>query len=1296
MTISDPPAPPPGELPLPTLPALREAEGAGAVVMNAIPMLGSIGSIVLVTSTAGASPARSYLAAGLFCFATIGFVAVQIDRQRARRGEQLTGSRADYLRELTGVRHRARAAARHQVLTLTRRHPAPAALPTLAEEGRRLWRRTSTDRDFLHVRYGTCRQPLATSLVAPPTSSRADPVAVAAQQRFLAAHSELVDAPDPIDLRAVRRLDLCGPPGRARALARALVCSATAQHHPRDLVVAVVTSPPGLADWEWVKWLPHALSSSAADGIGPRRLVSTSGTQLLGWLPARFTDRPPFDASQRPVTPHLLIVGDELPAESPLPGEGRRGVTVLSINRPVGSIQPGAVRVEIGDDGRADSAPADLVPAAGAAVSARVDQCDLVTATAFARRLTTLDRGGECSVGRAAVDVLEAIGATGTDAGRAPQWGPRPSHHQLRVPVGVGVDGRPVAIDLKESAQGGMGPHGLLVGATGSGKSEFLRTLVLGLALAHSPDALNLILVDFKGGATFAGMADLPHLSALITNLEQETALVDRMQDALTGEVLRRQELLRAAGKASQREYAEARQAGAGLGPLPTLVIIVDEFSELLTTKPEFIDLFVTIGRVGRSLGIHLLLASQRLDEGRLRGLESHLSYRVGLRTFSTAESRAVLGVPDAYELPAEPGVGFLRTDPQTLLRFSGAYVSGPVQGSVDTRSPRPRRDIMPFTAAPVDAPASDPPPPGPTRLDEGAPSVLDVAVARMAGHGAPAHQVWLPPLDRPETLGDLMGEVAPRPGVGLVAPAHHAPGGLTVPVAIVDRPREQRRDILHVNLGEAAGHVAVVGAARSGKSTLLRTIVCGLALMNTPLTTQVFVMDFGGGTFGSLTGLPHLAGIATRSEPEVVRRIVAEVEGVVDRRERYFHDHRIESIADYRARSAGDGFGEVFLVVDGWSTLRSEYDDLEPRLHQLATRGLALGVHLFVAASRWADLRSSLRDVFGTRLELRLGDPLDSEVDRRTAAAVPADRPGRGITVDGHQFLAVLPRIDARPTVADLGDGVADLVDRVRSSWPGPPGPKLRLLPARVDLADLRAAGPAEPARLLIGVEERALAPVGLDLATDPHVLVFGDSGSGKSTFLRGVVRELAAHHRPDQAQLVVIDYRRALLGEVSEDYLLEYVTSSASALQVCADLAHHLQARLPQSEVTARQLRDRSWWNGADVYVLVDDYDLVSTTTGSPLTPLLPLLAHARDIGLHLLLTRRCGGAARALHEPVITALRDLAAPALLLSGSPEEGPLIGSTRPGPAIPGRARLITRTRGVEVVQLAWSDRAAS
>ena len=1321
----DEPELPHGQLQLQPPPQIEQSEGASGVLMNAIPMLGSLGSIVLVATMSGASTGgRQYIAAGMFLFATLGFVVVQIDRQRKQRIAQVTGTRTEYLRYLGNVRRLAREAADQQRRALSWHHPDPAALPAIAEDRTRVWEHTAADVQFLHVRYGVCHQPLSLELIPPESApiDQVDPAAASALHRLLVVHRLQPDLPASIDLRAFDRVEICGPEEPARSLARAMICSATAFHSPEHLVVAVLTTDQCLAHWDWLKWLPHGQSGQQADAVGPRRMVSTSLDELAALLPGDLVERPRFGADERPATPHILFVTDGAqlpPGNHVLPSDGVHGVTVLDLPTHWDELEDATrLRLQFESTEPVDGRyPVQALRLRDEVIRAKVDQCPLATAEAFARRLTPLhtvsglvEPSSAESGGDADFMELLALGDVHRfDPDQA--WQQRPARDRLRVPIGTGDGGTVVHLDIKESAQQGMGPHGLVIGATGSGKSEFLRTLVLGLAMTHSPEHLNMVLVDFKGGATFAGMSELPHVSAVITNLAQELTLVDRMQDALSGEMVRRQELLREAGNfASIRDYEKARASGEDLQPLPSLFVVVDEFSEMLAAKPEFIDLFVAIGRLGRSLGLHLLLASQRLEEGRLRGLESHLSYRVGLRTFSAQESRAVLGVPDAYELPPIPGLAYLKPDPTTMLRFKAAYVSGPPTGRV-----RVRRDeggklqgILPFTISEVlqlDVPTAAPEPePAPAEPGDQQ-SLLDLAVARMVGHGPGAHQVWLPPLEEPDTLDELMPDLAVDPELGLVSHEWRALGGLVVPLGTVDRPREQRRDTLTVDLSGSAGHLAVVGGPRSGKSTVLRSVVTGMALTTTPLETQLFVLDFGGGTFTGLTGLPHVSGVGTRAEPDVVSRIVAEVTGIVDRREAYFRAQGIDSIETYRSRRrqgrADDGYGDVFLVVDGWSTLRADFDDLEMEIQQLSTRGLTFGLHVVAATSRWADFRASMRDMFGSRLELRLGDPLDSEIDRRVAALVPSGRPGRGLVSTKLHFLSALPRIDADPRPETLGEGVGDLVDKVAAAWSGPTGPKLRLLPEQISLEELRAQAGVPAAMpeadrgahpLLVGINEKELAPVALDPDTEPHLLILGDGQSGKSSILRGLAREIMRTRTPQQAQLVVVDYRRALLGEVPDEYLLNYLTAANQAQPALRDLATYLENRIPGPDVTPEQLRSRSWWTGAEVFVLVDDYDLVATQQSSPVAALQPLLAQARDVGLHLTVARRSGGASRALYEPVMQSLRDLAMPGLMLSGNPDEGPLLGNLRPAPAPPGRGRLITRERGVEVVQLAWSE----
>jgi DNA segregation ATPase FtsK/SpoIIIE, S-DNA-T family len=334
-------------------------------------------------------------------------------------------------------------------------------------------------------------------------------------------------------------------------------------------------------------------------------------------------------------------------------------------------------------------------------------------------------------------------------------------------------------------------------------------------------------------------------------------------------------------------------------------------------------------------------------------------------------------------------------------------------------------------------------------------------------------------------------------------------------------------------------------------------------------------------------------------------------------------------------------------------------------------------------------DLRSNIRDLIGGRLELKLGDAGDSIVGRRQAMNLPS-LPGHGLTPGAMHFLGALPRIDGSTDPASLAPALAELVAAVRGAWGGAAAPAVRMLPDRLPYASLPTPS-REGCRLPIGVGEADLAPVELDLGTEPHLIVFGDVECGKSTLLRTIAARLVERYQAAEARIILVDYRRSLLEAVAPEYLLAYGTSSQSTTQFIADVVTAMRRRLPGPDVTAEQLRTRSWWQGPELFILVDDYDMVASGSTNPLTPLVEFVPQARDIGLHIIVTRRIGGASRALFDPLIARMRESAAPGLMMSGSKDEGPLFGNLRPQPLPPGRGWLTSR-RGNQLIQLAWRD----
>jgi S-DNA-T family DNA segregation ATPase FtsK/SpoIIIE len=1311
---------PHGEIVLEPPPETPEAAGdALQQMLTYLPMLAMTFGMVAMMSGTGSGALR-WVGGGALGLGMGGMALGQLARGRGDRKIKMNGLRRDYLRYLGRVRCKVRRVAAAQRAALEWASPEPGELRWLVTgtDPARVWERRPSDDDFGSVRLGTGTQHLAVRLIPPQTKpvEDLDPLCAGALRRFIRAHARLPGLPVGISLRAFSRVTLSGDADAAAATVRAMIAQIAVFHSPDDVRICVCAAPDRIARWGWVKWLPHNMHPAEHDAAGPVRLMAPTLAQLEGMLGPDFSGRPRFTPGKADCSlPYHVVIIDGVPGGygDQLGGDGVDGATVFDLSGHAPAAPDSAVlRLRL-TGGRIEAITRDRT---GADVSSQVgvaDRLSVPESEALARQLAPLRPAGGTLPGDDALAVnttlTTLLGIGNPEAlSVGSLWRTRAARNRLRVPIGLDAGGQPVELDIKESAQGGMGPHGLIIGATGSGKSELLRTLVLGLALTHSPEILNFVLVDFKGGATFLGLERLNHVAAVITNLEEELPLVDRMRDALQGEIVRRQELLRAAGNyASLRDYERDRERGARLAPVPTLFIVLDEFSELLAAKPEFVDLFVMIGRVGRSLGVHLLLASQRLEEGRLRGLDTQLSYRVGLRTYSAAESRIVLGVPDAYELPSRPGNGYLKTEATEMTRFKAAYVSGPAGAEPDSAAGGPaspwqiRPMVVPYSpgyvkpkvvprragraAAPAAAAAGLAARPGQ--------SLFEVVIRQLAGEGPQAHQIWLPPLDLPPALDQLLPPLSITPSLGCTADGWRWRGQLRAVTGVVDRPYDQCRDPLWADLSGGAGNVGVAGGPQSGKSTLLRTLICSLALLHTPQEVQLYCLDFGGGTLGALGGLPHVGGVATRLQAERVRRTVAEVRAVLERREQEFAERGIESIAAYRAMRAsgeisGDGFGDVFLVADGWLTLRQEYEQLELDITALAARGLGYGIHVVAATNKWSEFRPAIRDLLGTRFELRLGDPYESEMGRTLAANVPERSPGRGLTRDGLHFLTALPRIDGQPDAASLPDAVRKLVETVAGAWQGPRAPQVRLLPSAFSVAEL--PGPAETGtRLPFAVDEATLSPVFLDFAADPHFLVLGDTETGKSNLLHLIADGIAARYTPDQARIVVVDYRRSLLDVAGTEHRIGYAPSSAAAAALLNDTREALVERLPPADLTAEQLRNRSWWRGSDLFVLVDDYDLVAGVS-NPLLPLLDLLPQAREIGLHLVLARSAGGAGRAMFEPVIQRLREMGSTALLMSASKDEGPIFG-IKPQTLPCGRGYLAARRAEPLLVQTAFA-----
>lgn len=1220
------------------------------------------------------------------------------------RTEEVDAERADYLRYLSVVRDNIRATAAQQRAAAQWSHPEPADLAAVAGS-RRQWERDPHDDDYLVVRTGRHSVPLAANLRVNDAADEVDlePVSHTTLRGLLDTQRTVRDVPIGINLAGVSRITVLGEPDEVRGAIRAWIGQAVTWHDPTMLGVALAAADLENPGWSWLKWLPHVDIPGRPDGVGPARYLAPNLDTLTALLGPALADRPAFSGGPGDALRHLVIVVDEPDYDLNLStlAAGWAGVTVIqrATAAPHREQYPDPERpiLRIGDGhidrwaSRGWQRYADVADALGAAEAGHL-----------ARRLSRWDSNpthtglrSAATRGATFTTLLGIEDATELDV--AELWTPRRRDDELRVPVGVTTTGEPLLFDLKDEAEGGMGPHGLMIGMTGSGKSQTLMAILLSLLTTHSADRLIVIYADFKGEAGADIFRNFPQVVAVISNMAEKRSLADRFADTLRGEVARRELLLREAGRRVQgsafnsvTEYEAALGQGgsavAGLPSIPTLFVVADEFTLMLADHPEYAELFDYVARKGRSFRIHILFASQTLDVGKIKDIDKNTSYRIGLKVASPSVSRQIIGVEDAYHIESgkeHKGVGFLVPAPGAApIKFRSTYVDGIYEPPREMKAivVHSAPDPKPFTAGPVE-PDHDAVISGAAGGDEdepaGPPRKLITTIGdQLAAHGPHAPQLWLPPLDEPVALPEVLSH------------ANIGAAQWRWPLGEIDKPFEMRRDLLMFDARSAAGNMVIHGGPKSGKTTALQTFVMSAASLHSPREVTFYCLDYGGGQLRAVEDLAHVGCVASPLEPERIRRTFGELEQLLVARQQR------EAFRDRRDGEAApdDGFGEVFFVIDNlYAFSRDNTDQFNTRnplltkVTELVNVGLAYGIHVVITTPNWLEVPLAMRDGLGLRLELRLHDARDSNVRvvgalTRPAEAVPADQPGRGLTMAAEHFLFAEP---------DTGQ-VAELNAR----HPGVAAPPVRLLPTNLAPEAVGALCPA-PEHVIIGQREEDLAPVALDFADNPLLMVFGDGKSGKTTLLRHIIRTVRDHSSADQAAFTVFDRRLHLVDEpLFADN--EYTANLDRVIPAMLGLSAIIDGRRPPAGLSAEQLT--GWrFEGHTHYLLIDDVDSIPDTpamTGPyvgqrPWTNLIGLLAQAADLGLRVIVTARASGSGHALMtNSLLRRLNDLQANTLMLSGNPTDGGKIRGQRFTRLPAGRGVLLGDSDEASYVQL--------
>ena len=1364
------------EIQIPAPREISEGEPASKLVTVGLPillMVALIGMVVLMFST-GTKVSPMFLILPLFVVMSMGGMMLGNLGPSGTSRAQVLSDRKAVTRGLGNVREMVfdRGLRMHEALLHS--YPDPQMLPSLIDT-ERMWAVSPTSDGFTALRYGLGEVELAARLIAPeaPPGEFLEPVGWVSTVRFLKHHSTVPSMPVALTASRLPVIGFTGDREVTLGMVRSMLLHAAVTHGPDNLSMVLLTDDPDAPTWSWMKWLPHTQHPYEVDGLGSARMMYSDWSTLTakaggaGVIEMNSNFDPMLEFKTDSYR-HALVVVDSKVSDTLLDPviAARAGVTWLLINPPAQALTADEGIVLRCDADRsvwrsqADRQPADPVKVAIA------DQTTLGDARTVARQLARFEIATAMNMGRQDQQAERGRDWNTLMRVRDPgalqpldiwsgitRYGDR---RRLRIPIGFQQNGDRLELDIKQAAEGGTGPHGLLLGYTGSGKSEFLRNFVINGCVLHPPAMLNWLLVDFKGGPTFLGMSELPHVSAVITNMEQEAHLVGRLREMINGEIERRFQVLRSADELSSRydvkdirDYETLRERGMDLPPLPTLCVVVDEWSELLTQYPDYGELFRRIGRVGRSVGLALLLASQSLENtGRTRGLESNIGYKIGLKTQTPQESRSLLdGSDTAFRLPGRPGHGMLLSTGGELRQFYSGFTGAAYFPPSREPADQPTRanaendpgsfGPRPFTAAAVALPdegSGAEEIAAPERTEEeidSAPSIFTVLVDRLkSAEVPPPYRMWLPPL-----AVKTLDEVEPSYGGRWETPVNTSLPRLNVPFGLFDDPAKHAQPQWMLSAHE---NLLILGGGQSGKSTAIKTLVCSLAIANTPEQVQFYIVDFAGGGLGPLADLPHVGAVATRAEPDAINRMLMQLQTLVTRREALFRENRIATMAEYRRRRTDpsspllgqDHYGDVYLVIDGWDAAVAEGQVLRnrgPEVEALISGALNFGVHLVLSTTRMVEMRG-IEPHLKTIIEFDSNE--FSRVDTRLAKG-RHKAPGQAITNASDLYgLVALPRVDSVADRDSIQAGMTELIATVRAQFESRSAERLRTLPtslrreelsamvadadqqaAATDTEDLRGK---RRLRIALGVREDNLKPSYAEFYREPHLLILGESKSGKSetigTVYDSITRRFATM---DDAVVVFYDPLRRHLGKLDPKNLFAHVHTDQEFLEAILGPSepmqevggrpglmevYRLSGRSMPPNISAKAREQRSWWTGPEIFILVDDYHIASPTRAQEVEPALhkfmPWLTNeSLARGFHFVLARSSEEfQVAALRDPMVRRLTQDRAPTVMLSAGRYDGEIGGVKFERFGIPGRARYLEAAVARKGrIQVAWS-----
>ncbi|WP_213618813.1 type VII secretion protein EssC [Paenibacillus sp. J22TS3] len=1096
-----------------------------------------------------------------------------------------------------------------QAMLEVHNHPESAIL-VASERSPSLWERSPRDSDFLEVRAGTGDVPFKVDIQPPQKDGfTEDPLTHLAGQ-LAGGFSVIPDCPVTLPLPEAKVIGIVGEPEDTSNLIRAVVAQIAISHSPDEVKLAAFINEGLLQEWSWLRFFPHVWDEGKKRRFlaGNRLQAHELAEKLYHLIQPRIRQDQPVKTLQDAGPWYVTVITDSRLVEDealyPLlldQDESLQACTIIMADSTENL--PRQCRLIIECDG----AEAEYLyrNPDGTVMNRRmiVDRLSVQQADTLARTMAPIElkksAAGEIP---STVTLLELLGVHETEGHQlADIWERHRFPRLLPLPLGVRAGGKVMQLQLHDKIEHqGHGPHGLIAGMTGSGKSELLQSLVSAAAMNYHPHDINFLLIDYKGGGMSNSLEAFPHVVGTLTNLDKR--LIQRAKISLRAELVRRQMILKDAGNLQHiDEYYQLKREE----PLPHLIVVIDEFAELKRDHPDFMDELISIAAIGRTLGLHLILATQKPSGVVDDKIWSNARFRICLRVQDESDSRDMIKLPDAAWIHTA-GRGYFQVGSgEVFEQLQFAWAGAPYERSGAPKQTQVYKVALNGEKLPIgsqttrEANANPAPKQLQAIIDYVRQTAGQLGIQRLKGP-------WLEPL--PEMIGPLVDsgeESGDQP--------------LTAVVGLADDVAEQQQ--IAARLAVSEGHLLIYGMPGSGKTTFIQTFLMSLARRYTPEEWSGYIVDMGR-TMREYGNLPHIGNVITPEDQDRMARLFRYLAKESNERRQLLMEAGVKTAAEYR-RLAHQPLPEVVTVIDGYYMFKLSFPAQNEQLDVLLREGPALGLSFLVSANRLGDIPEKFRSSISRTAAFQIADPHDYPyMGLRIAGAglESAQPPGRGhFKLDGRiiEFQCSLPAPGG--TESEVNEQLKQQIAELDSSWSGKRPQPIRELPAWIALHSLLEQGGGNT-QASLGIRVEDLSPLAVDLDSGPHYIVGAPMEGGKTSFLISWILSLAWSHTPEEIAIYAVDGRHSSR-EISGLSQVPHVKGCASGDKGLAAIVDELldsgeSNAAPNSSELSSPARKVLFIDDADVLARqMQDFALKDKLTS--------LVRKSRELGVHIILS-------------------------------------------------------------------------